>query len=88
METVSLDLLDRGAVLNFFQDRAYNFVFHLAWKIDQAIRPEIYTDQFRVHVESTINLIEAIAGKPLTRLMHGWQQRRIRRCTLLPRRKR
>ncbi len=69
-ETVKLDLLDREAVLDFFRRSPVDFVFHLAGKVDQSIRPGIYAEQFRANVDPVIHLTEALAGASLKRFVH------------------
>lgn len=67
---VQLDLLERDRVLSFFAEQDFDVVFHLAGKVDQSIRPEVYAEQFRVHVETLVPLTDALCARPHTRLVH------------------
>jgi nucleoside-diphosphate-sugar epimerase len=69
-EIVPLDLLDRAAVAEFFAKREFDYVFHLAGKVDQGVRPGIYAEQFRLHVDAAIHLTDALSGRPLERFIH------------------
>lgn len=60
-KSIALDLTNRDQVLQFGQDQHFDTVFHLAGKIDQSIRSGIYLEQFKLHFEATLNLIDAFS---------------------------
>jgi nucleoside-diphosphate-sugar epimerase len=67
---VSLDLLDRDATFRFLRNNRFDIVYNLAGKIDQSIRPGVFDEQFSVHVQTTINLTDALIGQPIERFIH------------------
>jgi nucleoside-diphosphate-sugar epimerase len=69
-ETLKLDLFDSEATAKALGSRRFDCVFHLAGKIDQGIRPGVFEEQFRVHVQTTSNLIDALGANPLERFFH------------------
>lgn len=62
-ESVVLDLADAASVSSWFHGREFDLVYHLAGVIDQSTRPGIYAEQLKCHVQATLNLVEALAGR-------------------------
>jgi nucleoside-diphosphate-sugar epimerase len=56
-----LDLHDGSAVREFAAAFGpFDTVFHCAGRIDQAVRDGVYAEQFGLHVQCTLNLVEAL----------------------------
>ena len=68
--TVALNLLDRTATYDFLHHNCFDIVFHLAGKIDQGVWSGVYEEQFSLHVQTTINVLDALARRPLERFFH------------------
>lgn len=60
-----LDLTQRPEVERVLRTEKFDFVFHCAGTIDQAVRPGIFAEQVDAHVVATVNLLEALdAARP------------------------
>ncbi|MCX6079906.1 MAG: NAD-dependent epimerase/dehydratase family protein [Chloroflexi bacterium] len=67
---VTMDLNDRECVLQFGRDHRFEYVFHLAGKIDQTIRPGVYQEQLHIHVDATLNLLDAVSMNDLRNFVY------------------
>lgn len=55
-----LDLCNRNSVLDILNSFHFNLVYHLAGKVDQSVSIEVYQEQIRMSLETTLNLADAL----------------------------
>jgi nucleoside-diphosphate-sugar epimerase len=60
---VTFDLLDRSSLNAFAHSRTFDFIINLAGKIDHSSGPDIFSRQFEINFQTTLNLVEAFQNR-------------------------